>query len=569
MNNIEIARIFREISEILQIKGENVFRVRAYERAAQTIQSLTEDIENFAKEGRLTEIPGIGKDLAAKIEEFLGTGRVKMLEDLKKKIPEGLLELLNIPSVGPKTAKLLSEKLKIKNIEGLKKAIKNKQLEGVFGIKEKTIENIKKGIEILEGGRERLTLGQATLIADEFLNYFKREPSIKELCLAGSLRRQKETVRDIDILVISANPRRVMDIFTALPTVKDILAKGETKSSVRTHSGVQVDCRVVSQKSFGAALIYFTGSKNFNIKLRQLAIKKGFKVNEYGVFRNNRFLAGKSEEEVFKLLGMSFVAPELREDTGEVELALKNRLPSLVEHKDIKGDLHVHSNWSDGANTIQEMAQAALKSGLSYIGATDHSQSLKVAGGLSTRELKKKKAEIDKINKRLKGLRVLFSTEADIDAEGRIDYPDDTLKEFDVVVAAIHSGFKQPREQLTKRMIKACNSKYVHIIAHPTGRLWGVREPYDLDIEKVFKAAKETNTHLEINAFPERLDLDSLNCRKAKEIGVGLAINTDAHSFGQLETMKFGVSVARRGWLSKEDVINTLEAEELLKKIKK
>jgi DNA polymerase (family 10) len=569
MKNLEISAIFHEIVKILEIKGDNPFRIRAYDRAAQNIEGLTEDVEDFVKSDRLTEIPGIGEDLASKIKEYISTGKIKAYEHLKKTIPKGLLDLLNIPSVGPKTAKLLYEKLKIKDISDLEKAIKKNKLRGIFGIKEKTIENISKGIELLKRGRERMTLAQAMQVADEFIKGLESLPEVKKISCAGSLRRQKETVRDIDILVISNKPQKIMDVFTRLPSVGLVLAKGETKSSVRTKDDVQVDCRVEEKKSFGAALLYFTGSKNFNIKLRQLAIRRGLKINEYGVFRKNRFVCGRTEEEIFKILGMSYIEPELREDTGEVELAKEFQLPHLIELKDIKGDLHVHSKWSDGGNTIEEMAQAAKLKDYSYIAITDHSQSLKVAGGLSIADLKKKKQEIDKINKKLKNFRVLYGTEVDIDSDGNLDYKDEILKEFDVVVAAIHSGFKQPKTQLTKRQVLACQNKYVHIIAHPTGRLWGIRDAYDIDMDEVLKAARDTNTLLEINAFPQRLDLNDLNCHRAKEIGAKLVIGTDAHTVEQLESMKLGISVARRGWLTKEDVLNTLSLEELLKIIKK
>ena len=569
MKNLEISAIFHEIAKILEIKGDNHFRIRAYERAAQNIEGLTEDIEDYIRSDRLTEIPGIGKDLAERIKEYVKRGKIKIYEDLKKTIPGGLLDLLNIPSIGPKTAKLLYAELKIKNIADLERAIKNNKLQGIFGIKEKTIENISKGIELIKRGRERMTLAQAIQVADEFIKGLKNLSEVKKISSAGSLRRKKETVRDIDILVISDKPKTIMESFTNLPEVGLVLAKGETKSSVRTKDDVQVDCRVVEKKSFGAALLYFTGSKNFNIKLRQIAIKKGLKINEYGVFKKNRFVAGQSEEEIFKTLGMSYVEPELREDTGEIELAQKFQLPPLIELADLKGDLHVHSKWSDGGNTIAEIVQAAKLRGYSYIAITDHSQSLKVAGGLSIADLKKKKKEIDELNKKLKNFRLLYGTEVDIDSDGKLDYKDEILKECDVVVAAIHSGFKQSKSQLTKRLVKVCQNKYVHIIAHPTGRLWGERDAYDLDMEEVLKVAKQTNTQLEINAFPQRLDLNDLNCRRVKEAGVKLVLGTDAHTFEQLETMKLGIAVARRGWLSCEDVLNTLSVEELLKAIRK
>lgn len=569
MKNTDVAKIFRSIAKILEFKGENVFRIRAYERAAQNIEGLSEDIENLIKDERVARIPGIGKDLSGKIKEICATGKLKFYDGLKKTIPGALLELLNIPSVGPKTAKLLYEKLEIKNIRELEEAIQKNKLKGIFGIKEKTVENIAKGIQVFKRGKERMTLGEAVLTAEEFIGSIKKLPEIKKISAAGSLRRQKETVRDIDILVVSSKPKNVMSAFVKLKPVKDILAEGQTKASVRTFDDVQVDCRVMDEKSFGAALLYFTGSKNFNIKIRQLAIKKGLKVNEYGVFRKDKFIAGRSEEEIFKVLGMPYIEPEMREDAGEIELALKSKLPRLIEIKDIKGEFHAHSTWSDGGNSIQEMAEAAKKLRYSYIAITDHSQSLKVAGGLSTPELKKKKAEVDKVNGRISGIKALYGTEVDIDSEGNIDYKDDVLKGFDIVVAAIHSGFKQSKEKLTKRIVKACKNKYVHIIAHPTGRLWGTREAYELDFDEVFKAARDTNTHLEINAFSQRLDLNGHNCRRAKEMGVKLAIGTDAHSTEQLLMMKLGLAVARRGWLSKEDVLNTLSLQEMLKAIKK
>lgn len=564
-----MAEIFREIAKILQIKGDNPFRIRAYEKAAQNISDLTQDVAVLARQERLFDIPGIGEDLADKITEIVDTGRLKACEELKKSIPAGVLELLNIPSVGPKTAKLLYDELKIQGVEGLEKAIKQGRLKGIFGIKEKTVDNMLKGIEVFKRGKERMPLFQALQAAEEFITGLGKMPEVKKAVCAGSLRRQKETVRDIDILVISGKPAKVMDAFTRIASVRDVLAKGDTKSSVRTKEDVQVDCRVLEEKSFGAALLYFTGSKNFNIKIRQIAIRKGLKINEYGVFRNDRFIGGRTEEEIFKILGLAYIEPELREDTGEIELAAEFKLPELIELKDIAGDLHVHSKWSDGSNTIEQLAGAFRKRGYSYIAVTDHSQSLKVAGGLSVAELKKKKREIDKANKGLKDFRLLFGTEVDIDSQGRLDYKDGVLKQFDVVVAAIHTGFKQSKAQLTRRLVKACENKYCHIIAHPTGRLWGVREPYEIDLDQVLKAARQTNTHLEINAFTQRLDLNDSGCRRAREMGVKLAIGTDSHITGQAEMMKLGVSVARRGWLTRLDVINTLALTELIKEIRK
>ena len=568
-----IAGIFRDIAKILEIKGENVFRVRAYERAARNVESLSEDIQDIINDDRLRSIPGVGEDLEGKIKEIVKTGRLEFLEDLKKSLPEGLLELLDVPSVGPKTAKLFYEKLNIRSIAQLEKAAKEGKLLELEGIKEKSVENILKGIALLKQGKERMDLASAISASGELIKGLKGGAPISEIMACGSLRRRKETVRDIDILAVSDSPDKVILAFVSLPQVKDINAKGETKSSIVTREGAQVDLRVVEKRSYGAALVYFTGSKAFNIKLRQMAIKKGLKVNEYGVFKvkggKETYLCGQSEEEVFKALDLPYIEPELREDTGEVEAALKNKLPEFLSLQDIKGVFPCHSRYSDGNNSILEMAEAAKALGYQYLNISDHSQSLKVAGGLSLEDLKKKKAEIDKLNAQLKGFRILFGTEVDIDSRGKLDYPDSILAEFDVVVAAIHTGFKQSKKQITKRLVSACKNKNVDIIAHPTGRLWGSREPYEIDWEEFFQAASDCRTALEINAYPLRLDLNDLNCRRAKEKGIRLVISTDSHTTDQLKYMHLGVSTARRGWVTKDDVINTLPYEEVKKLFRK
>ncbi|MEW5757960.1 MAG: DNA polymerase/3'-5' exonuclease PolX [Candidatus Omnitrophota bacterium] len=573
MLNKQVADIFNEIAKILELKGDNVFRIRAYGRAALNIESLDEDLKKIVDEDRLDKIPGVGKDLAEKIREIAKTGKLKSLDELKRTVPYGLIEMLDIPGIGPKKIKLFYDKLKIKNIGELQEKAKTKQLLKLEGIKEKTIYNILKGIEIFKKGKERMPLATAIKIANEFIEELKKIPYIKKIMPAGSLRRCKESIRDIDILVISKKPHEVMDAFTKLPQVTRIIAKGQTKSSVLTSDNTQVDLRVLEESSYGAALIYFTGSKEFNIKLRQLAIKKNFKINEYGIFsakgKNNKRIAGKTEEELFKTLGLKYIEPELREDRGEIEAAQKNKLPKLIELKDIIGDFHVHSKWSDGKSTIQEMAETAQKLGLKYINSTDHSKSLKIARGLSIADLKKKRKEIDKLNKKNKNFNILFGTEVDIDSNGKIDYPNEVLKQFDVVVAGIHTGFKQSRERLTRRIVMACQNKYVHIIAHPSGRLWGQREAYDLDFEQILKICSETNTALEVSASPSRLDLNDINARMAKEKKVMLAIGSDSHIYEQLTSLKFGIMVARRAWLEKKDVLNTLEVNELLRRIKK
>ncbi|MDO8602676.1 MAG: DNA polymerase/3'-5' exonuclease PolX [Candidatus Omnitrophota bacterium] len=563
MKKALIAKIFRDIAEMLEIKGENFFRVRAYEKAAQNVESLPDDIEAFAKEDRLKDIPGVGKDLEEKIKEIISTGKLKYLEELKKDIPEGLLDMLNVPGVGPKTAKLLYEKLDIQDVVMLERMAHAGKIRGLPGMGEKTEENILAGIELFKKGRERLDLKTAQDVADGFITRLKKLKDVKKINPAGSLRRMKESVKDIDILISSAKPEKIIQAFTELEDVRDVIAKGPTKSSVLTKDGIQVDVRVVDGSSYGAALLYFTGSKEHNIKLRRLAIKKGLKLNEYGVFKGEKMIAGKTEDRMYKAMGLSYIEPELREDRGEFEASLKGELPNLVNIGDIKGDLHMHSTWSDGGSSIEEMVIRSRELGYEYIAITDHSQGLKIAGGLNIRELDLKRKEIERMNKKYKDIKILFGSEVDIDSDGNLDYPDSVLKEMDIVIGAIHAGFKQPGAIITKRIIRACQNKYVSIIAHPTGRLWGSRNAYDVDLEEVFKAAGDTNTAFEINSFPQRLDLNDINSRMAKASGVKIVINTDSHVAGHLDMMRFGVAVARRGWLEKKDVLNTAAFDKL------
>lgn len=548
---------------LLESKGENIFKIRAYEKAAQKIGSLSEDIEGFAKTDRLQEIEGIGKDLAEKINEIIANGKLAYLEELKKEIPRGILEMLNVPGIGPKTAKLLHEKLKIEDIVMLERAAGSGKIRDIPGMGEKTEQNILRGIELLKKKRDRMDLKTAMDAADNFVSQLKDIKEADRIDSAGSLRRMKETVRDIDILISSKYPQKIMDKFTTLPDVKEILAKGETKSSILTNDGMQVDVRVIEESSYGAALMYFTGSKEHNIKLRQLAIKKGLKLNEYGIFKDDKMIAGKTEEDMYKALGLRYIVPELREDKGEIEASLNNKLPHLIELKDIKGDLHVHSKWSDGGSSIEGMVERARQIGYEYVAITDHSQGLKIAGGLGKEALDKKREEIEKLSRRYKDIKILFGTEVDIDSDGNLDYPDEILKEMDIVIAAVHLGLKQPKEKINKRLRKACDNKYVQIIAHPTGRLWGSREAYEIDLEQLYKDCKDTGTALEINSFPQRLDLNDVNARMAKEAGVKIVINTDSHLDDQLLLMKFGIAVARRAWLEKKDVLNTVSFDKL------
>ncbi len=571
MKNLEIAKIFMEIADLLEIKDENPFRIRAYRRAAQNLESLTRDIAEEAEKGTLEEIPGIGKDLASKIEEYLGSDKIQFYEKLKEEIPAGLLELVKIPGVGPRTARLLYERLNIQGIDELEKMAREHKLEGLPGLKQKTEENILRGIQLVKAGRERMHLGTAYSLAEEIISALDSLPEVKRISPAGSLRRMKETVKDIDILVVSSRPKKVMEVFVNLSLVGEIVARGETKSSIRTREGIQVDLRVVEPKSFGAALAYFTGSKTHNIRLREMARKRGMKINEYGIFKEKtgKRIAGKEEDEIYRALDLPFIPPEIREDLGEIEAAQKGKLPALVSLEQIRGDLHVHSKWSDGAHSLEELAETARKTGYEYIAITDHSQALRIARGLKEDDRIKQIDEIQTLNKKLGKFRLLAGAEVDIRGDGKLDIEDEVLAKLDIVVAAIHSGFKQDKEKLTKRMIQAIKNKYVDIIAHPSGRLLGEREAYELDWEEIMREARKNKTALEINAYPQRLDLNDIRCHRAKELGLSLAISTDAHTLSQFSLMKLGVATARRGWLEKKDIINTLPLSQLIKKLNK
>jgi DNA polymerase (family 10) len=570
MKNQEIAAIFNDVADILEINGENPFRIRAYRRAALNLESFTGNVAETPKE-ELIKIPGIGQDLAAKIEEYSNTGKVRFYEDLKNKVPEGLGALLSVPGLGPKTVKLLSDRLKVRNLDDLERLAREHKLSGLPGIKEKTEENILKGIEMRKRGTERQPLGKVLPIAGDIVEHIKRRVSVNRISVAGSIRRWKDTIRDIDILATARDPKAVMKTFIHLPQVEDVLMQGPTKSSVITHEGIQVDLRVVEEGSFGAAMAYFTGSKSHNIRLREMAVKAGLKINEYGIFRekDDKKLGGEEEEDIYRVLGLPFIPPELREDSGEIEAALEGKLPELVEVVDIRGDLHVHTKRSDGSHDFDELIEGARKRGYGYIAITDHSKGLGIAGGLSAERLLEEKKQIEELNRRLRGFRLLAGVEVDIRSDGRLDFPDEILKLLDIVVASIHSGFRQSREQITERMKSAMRNPYVSVIAHPTGRLIGERDPYDIDINEVLKTAKETNTAVEINSYPLRLDLNDVHSKMAKENGVKVVISTDTHVISQFSYMSYGVSTARRGWIEKQDVLNTMNYNDLLKALKK
>lgn len=568
MENTEFAKIFSEIADFLELKEENPFKIRAYRKAAQNIEALSENLESVYKEGgreALEKIPGVGEGIADKIEQIIKTGKLDLHQQLLKEFPKGFIEMIQTPGLGPKTAMLVYKRLKIGTVEELEKAAREGKLRSLPGMGAKKEESIIKGIELKKKIKGRFLLSEAATYTDAIVVALKKLKEVDQILPAGSLRRMKETVGDVDILVTSKKPAVVMDTFTSLPQVDRVLAKGHTKSTVILKNGLQTDVRVVDPNTFGAAAHYFTGSKQHNIQIRTLGVKRGLKISEYGIFKGKKRIGGSKEIDVFKSVGLPYIPPELREGTGEIEAAQKGKLPKLIELKDIKGDLQMHSTWSDGRNKIEEMAEYAKKLGYEYIAITDHSKAVRIAGGLTEEDVLKQIKEIDKINKKMKGITVLKGTEVDILPDGTLDLPDDILKELDVVVAAVHSRFKMPKEEMTKRIIKALKNKYVNILSHPTGRIIGKREPYQVDIEDIISAAKDTGTYLEINSLPERLDLSDVHARHAKEEGVLISIDTDAHATTQLEVMKYGVATARRGWLEKKDVINTQPLDKLLK----
>lgn len=569
MHNLEVARIFHAVADMLEIKGANPFRIRAYRRAADNIEGLAEDVAILVERDTLEEIPGIGKDLAGKIREIIGTGTFQEYESLKTEVPPGLVELLRVPGIGPKTAQLLHEAKGIDSIHKLEVASRAGQLKGLPGIKAKTEENIVRGIEMLKRTSGRMPLGLALPLAQDIITRLRQIKGVRRIHYAGSLRRMKETVGDIDILAISTAPGKVMDAFVALPDVQRVLAKGETKSSVMTHQGIQVDVRVVEPGVFGAALVYFTGSKAHNIRLRDMARKKGLKISEYGVFkeRTGKRIGGKEEEEIYEILGLPFIAPEIREDAGEIEAALKGELPDLITVDDIRGDLHVHSHWSDGVHPITEVVEAARKRGYAYIAITDHSTGLGIVRGLGREELGKQRQEIATLNKQLDGFRVLTGVEVNIRADGSLDLPDAVLTKLDFVVASVHSAFRQDREIMTQRIVRALGNRGVRALGHPTGRLLSEREPYEVDFDELLRAAREHNVALEINAAPSRLDLNDVHARRVKEAGLPLVINTDTHTLPNFDYIHLGVATARRGWIEKKDVLNALPLKQLLKRL--
>ncbi len=569
MKNKEIAKIFRNMAVLLEIKGALIFKIRAYERAALTLENLEEDVEDLYKQGNLDGLAGIGEKLKEKIIEYIKTGKIQSYEDKKKKIPVDVEELDKVAGMGPKTILKLYRRLKVKNMKDLEDAAKKQKIRAIKGLGPIVEQNILKNIQFAKTSSERSLLADVLVISEKIKAELEKLNGVEKIEIAGSLRRRKETVRDIDVLIASKNHSKVIDAFTNLHGVQRVLAKGQTKSSIRIE-GIQADLRVVDEKIFGAALLYFTGSVQHNIHLRKIAIKKNMKLSEYGVFdkETNKLLAGKTEEECYRKLGLRYIEPEIREDTGEIETAMKNNLPKLLEIDDIKGDLQMHTKYSDGNNSVLEMAQEAEKLGHEYILITDHLGKAGMGNAMDESKLHEQKKEIEEASKKVK-IKILQGAEVNIQADGSIDVSDKLLKDLDIVVGSIHFGFKKPKDINTKRLMKAMENENVDTIGHPTGRLLNERPGMELDFDEILDKAKATKTILEINALPKRLDLSDILIKAAVKSGVKLSIGTDSHDSVMLKNYILGVYTARRGWAKKEDIINTRSLKDMLRMLKK
>ncbi|MDD5133630.1 MAG: DNA polymerase/3'-5' exonuclease PolX [Candidatus Nanoarchaeia archaeon] len=565
MLNLEISRIFYEIADILEIK-EVEWKPRAYRNAARSIESLTKDVKEIYKnEGLkgLQEIPGIGEALALKIEEYIKTGKIHEYEKLKSSMPKGFSELMNISGLGPKKIRKLYKELDIKNVSDLQKAIQKRKLENIYGFGEKTEENIFKSIELLKESKKRFLLGIAYPIATLVKEKLQKLKEVNQVEIAGSLRRMQETIGDVDILVTSTNHKKVIETFVKFPEVRRILAKGETRASVILEEDIQCDLRVVNKNQFGSALQYFTGSKDHSIALRKIAIKKGYKLSEYGLFKGKKVVASRTEKEIYNKLGFPYIEPELRENRGE----LIKKIPNIISYNEIKGDLHIHTKATDGTASILEMANAAKSLGHEYIAITDHSKSSAIVNGLSESQLLKQIEEIKNLNKKIKGIKILSGSEVNILKNGDLDYSDNILKKLDVVLIGIHNGFKMSKQDMTKRILNALDNENANILVHPTGRLLNQRAPYEVDLNKIFKFCSDKNKILEIDSSLDRLDLNDINIKRAIENRVKLVIDTDSHSVKSLNNIKYGIAQARRGWCTSKDIVNTLPLKEFLKKI--
>lgn len=568
IKNILVAKILNEIADILEMKDVE-FKPRAYRKAARTIESLSSPIEEVQEKGDLQKLSGVGRSIALKISEIIETGTSQYYEQLKSEIPVDIEELNSIEGMGPKTIEILYKELGIKTLQDLENAAREHKIRDIKGLGPKTEENILNHIELAKQKKERMLLGYALPIAEELKNRLENELNvITKIEVAGSLRRMKPTIGDIDILVISTNHGKVADFFTSMNDVKEVLGKGKTKLSVILMNDLRADLRLIEEDSYGSALLYFTGSKDHNIKLRTKALEKDYKLSEYGLFKENKQIAGKTEKEVYSKLKMEFIPPELRENRGEIEAAQENKLPELINYDAIKGDLQCHTKWSDGSNTIEEMAKAAIELNYEYICITDHYGNMKIAGALDDKLLLRELKEIEKINKKFNEIELLKGVEIDIQPDGNFNINKKLLKELDIVIASVHSSFNQSKKEMTQRVIKAMENEYVTIIAHPTGKKINKKQPVQMDMEAVFDSSKATGTFLEINSSPERLDLDDMNARMAVEAGCKLVINTDAHASDYMRFIRLGIAMARRGWLQTKDVLNTVSLKQLKKQLK-
>jgi DNA polymerase (family 10) len=566
MKNSKVAEMLYEIADYLEIKGVE-WKPRAYRRAAGTIETHSEPIENLYERDELDKIPGIGESIAEKIAEYLRTGTIEYLEGLREDVHEGLRELMEIEGIGPKTAQKLYTELEITSIDELEKAAENKKIRQLEGFGEKSEQDILRNIKMHRSHQKRYLLGYKFKDAQEIVEILKNRKGIQRVNLAGSIRRRKSTIGDIDILIaIEGNSDEIMDFFTSIEEVDVVLSRGERKSTVVLKNGVQADLMIIEQETYGAALQYFTGNKSHNIKLRNIALDKNWKLSEYGLVDkgSEKIIAGETEEEIYKALGLRYIVPELRTDRGEIEAARENKLPNLLPYDSLKGDLHVHSKWSEGNHSIKEMAERAMEIGYEYIAMTDHSKTLAIAQGLTVEDYRERQKQIDKLNEEL-DFRILSGTEVEIDSEGKLDLPNSLLKDLDFVIASIHSGFKQSEEKITNRIISAINNDHVNAIGHPTGRLILKREPYAVNLNKIYEAAEKRGVSLEINSFPSRLDLPDTEIQKAREYNIRFTLGTDSHNREHLRFMEFGIANARRGWLEAEDVINTMSLDGLEK----
>jgi DNA polymerase (family 10) len=571
IRNQEVAGLLEKIGDLLEAKDESTFRIAAYRNAAREIAAMPEDIAEIWRAGRLEEIPGVGESIASKIDEFLRTGRLAYLETLEKTLAPGIETLLAVPGLGPRRIKTLNQRLGITSLADLARAAREHRLAGLPGFGLKVEANLLREVERLTQRTQRLPLGVALPAAKEVVGLLRENPIVQRADAAGSIRRRRDTIGDVDILASSPQPAAAVDAFTHLPVVREVLARGSTRASVLAPGDLQIDFRAIPPEDYGAALLYFTGSKDHSIALREIAIRQGLKLSEYGLFdeRSGRRVASATEEEIYATLGLPWIPPELRENRGEIEEALAGRLPRLIEENDLRGDLQVHTDWSDGSASIEAMVEAARARGYEYVAITDHSRGLGIAHGLTIPRVRAQRQQIDELNRRLAPFRILHSVEVNIRRDGSLDYPDDVLEQFDLVAAAVHGSFELAEAAMTARVLKAIGHPAVDVLCHPRGRLLGKREGYAIDLEAVIRAARACGVALEIDSQPDRLDLDDVWARRARDAGVTLAIDSDAHATGQLALVSYGIATARRGWVERADVLNTLPLEQLLARLRR